>query len=65
MEELNQALYNPSELIQDKEYVMKKLGFSEKEFDHLMEMTPKSHLDYPNSMWLINVGIKIKRFFEI
>ncbi len=62
--ELNKALYDPVELQRDKEYVLKKLDYSESEFDQLMAAPPKSHLDYPNSMWLINLGRCIKKRFE-
>ena len=33
---------------QDKEYVAKKLGLSEAEFDELMALPLKTHHDYPN-----------------
>jgi N-acetyl sugar amidotransferase len=44
--DLEKPLYNPIELIQDKEYVVKKLGFSAEEFDQIMNEIPKSHFDY-------------------
>jgi hypothetical protein len=46
LEELKLPLYHPQELIQDKEYVVKKLGFTMEEFDELMNAKPKSHLDF-------------------
>ncbi len=64
LEELNKELYDTTELIQEKEYVIKKLDFLEKEFDQHMRMPPISHLDYPNSMWLINVGRKVRKLFD-
>jgi len=36
------------DLERDKEYVLKKLGFSNEEFERLMTMPVKSHLDYAN-----------------
>ena len=57
--------YDHLELVQDKEYVIKKLGFTESEFDRIMAEPPKSHLDYPNSKWLIETGRKFREFFDL
>lgn len=46
--ELEREIYPQDELRKDKEYVVKKLGFSEEEFDDIMQQSPKSHMDYPN-----------------
>lgn len=46
LEELEKPLYDPKELITDKEYVIKKLGFTPSEFDELMQSPPKSHFDF-------------------
>ena len=46
LEELKLPLYNPKELIQDKEYVIKKLGFTMDEFDALMTSTVRSHYNF-------------------
>jgi hypothetical protein len=44
--ELKLPLYDSKELIQDKEYVIKKLGFTSTEFDTLMKAPPKNHYDF-------------------
>ena len=46
LEELKKPLYDPTELKNDKEYVVKKLGFTMEEFDELMKQAPKSHYDF-------------------
>jgi N-acetyl sugar amidotransferase len=46
--ELEKPLYPPDELLQEKEYVLKKLGFTESEFDRLMAQPPVPH-DYYRS----------------
>ena len=46
LEELKQPLYDSKELLEDKEYVVKKLGFSMEEFNQLMNEKPKSHYDF-------------------
>jgi len=44
--ELSEPIYNPSELIQDKEYIVKKLGLTLEEFDDLMKEAPRRHEDF-------------------
>jgi N-acetyl sugar amidotransferase len=44
--ELTAPLYNPADLKTDKEYVMKKLGLSQEEFDQIMKLPVKRHQDY-------------------
>jgi len=40
----------PAELLrQDREYVLKKLGLSEEDYDRILREKPRSHRDYPNS----------------
>lgn len=46
LEELKQPMYDPKELIQDKEYVVKKLGFTSDEFNEMMKSKPNSHYDF-------------------
>ncbi len=51
-------------LIQDRDYVMKKLGLSEEEFKSIIEATNKTYKDYPNNeaLWKkFNGLIKIAR----
>lgn len=61
--ELERPIYNPLEMKQDKDYVLKKLGFSENEFDSLMKEPPKSHLDYPSDEWMFKLWNKYKPGF--
>lgn len=44
--ELEKPLYNPQELKGDKEYVLKKFGLSEKEFDGIMKLQVRKHTDF-------------------
>ena len=46
--ELKRPLYKESELVADKEYVIKKLGFTEKEFDEIMN----NYYSILNDIWL-------------
>ena len=44
--ELEKPLYAPEELRKDKEYVLKKLGFTEGEFDRIMQEKPVPHSSF-------------------
>ena len=54
MAELNKPLYQPEELEEEKSYVLKKLGFTEEEFDKLMNEEPHSHLDFKTDQHMFN-----------
>lgn len=62
MEELRKPPYDPIELNIDKQYVIKKLDFTEQEFDQLMKEKPKHHLDYPSDEWVFNIWRKFKPY---
>jgi N-acetyl sugar amidotransferase len=44
--EMDKEIYPPGILKEDKEFVLKKLGFTEEEFERIMARPPKSHTDY-------------------
>ena len=46
--ELNKDLYPADSLKSDRDYVIKKLGLSESEFQSIMDTPPKSYTEYPN-----------------
>lgn len=46
LKELEEPLYDPVELEADKEFVIKKLGFTAEEFDAIMKEEPRSHYDF-------------------
>jgi hypothetical protein len=46
LQALKADLYNPLELVNDKQYVLKKLDFSEEEFDKIMKEKPNRHADF-------------------
>jgi N-acetyl sugar amidotransferase len=47
LEELEKPLYEESDLRNDREFVLKKLGFSEQEFLDIMSQAPHEHHEYP------------------
>jgi N-acetyl sugar amidotransferase len=50
--ELEEPLYGPGELAEDNEYLRKKLGFTERDLEEIMQAPAKSHRDYPNRAWI-------------
>lgn len=52
------------QLESDKEFVIKKLGFSHNEFEQILAAKPKSHLDYPSIINIINKLRKIKNVIQ-
>lgn len=66
VKELARPAYNTEELQADKEYVLKKLGFTEEEFDEIMKTPPVPHTAYPNSAMLIAAATdKKKRMMKL
>ncbi len=67
--EIEKPPYDEIELILEKKFVLKKLGFSSDEFDKIMQSPPKSHLDYKSVMHFFNLGSlykqKLLRIFKI
>ncbi len=62
--ELSKPLYTNSELTIDKEFVMKKLGFSQTEFENIMNDSPKSHLEYKSDEWIFNINRVIRKLLK-
>jgi N-acetyl sugar amidotransferase len=56
--ELEKPLYANHELIRDMSFVLKKLGFSESEFDQIMASQPVPHECYPTDKYLMEPLIK-------
>ena len=46
LKQLSEPIYPPNELKQDKEYVLKKFGLSETEFEAIMKTPPRRHEDF-------------------
>lgn len=59
LEKLHKQPYPDDKIKEDKDYVLKRLDLSTKEFERLMSLPPKSFLDYPT----YHSTIKKLRFF--
>lgn len=63
LSELAEPLYKPGELQEDKRFILKKLGFSEAEFDKIMSETPIPHDFYPSDAVYIRPLIRFAKLF--
>jgi N-acetyl sugar amidotransferase len=64
IEVLKSELYPPEQLAHDKEYVYKKLGVNDTEFNQIMNLPVKSYLDYPNSERLLSLVYRLYYFLR-
>lgn len=64
IKEMEKSIYKEELLKTDKEYVLRKLGLTENEFEKIMNTPPKSHYDYKSSDRLLRFFISIYRIFE-
>lgn len=54
LKEMEAPPYPEDEMAKDKEYIIKKLGLTEDEFDNLMALPPKKHSDYKSGIKLLS-----------
>ena len=64
LETLKEPLYDPDELRHDKDYVLKKLGFVEKEFQSIIKMDPVPHDHYPTDRNFVSSLMSIYFVFK-
>lgn len=60
LEEMKKPIYPPTQLKEDKEFVLKKLGLSDDEFEKIMKLPIKKHTDYPS---YFNKHYKYQKWF--
>lgn len=53
LEEIEQELYEPDKLIEDRDFVIKKLGLTDQEFEEIMARPIKTYRDYPSNYLLL------------
>ncbi len=51
LDELKKPIYDKEQLIIDKEFVLKKLGFSEEEFNAILKLPIKNHTDFETEQY--------------
>lgn len=62
--EYAQPAYDPLQLKEDKEFVLKKLGFSEEEFKEYMRAPARDHYDYPSVKKYWDIYFNAVAFFR-
>jgi hypothetical protein len=64
LEELEKEQYDPSLLRQDREFVLKKFGMGEDDYEKLLSIPLHSHLDYPNLHMLYMRSNRLLKYFK-
>lgn len=62
LDELDKALYDEKELNEDKEYIAKKLGVTNEEFESILNMPSHDYTDFANMEKKYNKMKKIQNF---
>jgi len=65
LEKLRKTSYEEDLMLEDKEYIAKKLRISLNEFEEIINSPNKTPLDYKNSLWLIKLGTFILKILKI
>lgn len=64
LEEMKKDPYSSRELLEeDKEYVIKKLGLTEEEFEKIMSLPIKTFRDYPNNYFILSKVVPFVKIF--
>jgi N-acetyl sugar amidotransferase len=63
LEELDKPTYDRDLQQQDKAFVAKKLGVSERELDAIFALPNRPYSDYASNAALFDMGLKVKRMF--
>ncbi len=65
MELMKNPPYENNQLLQeDKNFVLKKLGFTSGEFENYLHAPPVSHTHYPSNKWIYGLLLKAQRFMR-
>lgn len=65
MKQVSKPIYSRTELSADREFVLKKLGFSEDEFENIMKQEPVSHDFYRSNKKYFDFFRKAYEFFKV
>lgn len=65
LEKLSEKPYNSELMYDDMKYIAKKLGISYEEFKEIISGDIKTHKDYKNSLWAIQLSIKIAKIIGV
>jgi hypothetical protein len=62
--EMKQPVYPPELLRQDMQFVMKKFGLSQEQFDAIMQAPNREAQDYPSHYFLFHTLRRYKNIFR-
>jgi hypothetical protein len=65
LEQLKGDIYAPELAAQDYDFVLKKFGLTTAEYESLLGLPPKSHLDYPNLSVLYIRSSRLLEWFKM
>lgn len=57
--------YDEYQMQRDKKYIARKLGITAEEFDKIIDGPNKTPADYKNSMWAIELAVRVAKLFGI
>jgi N-acetyl sugar amidotransferase len=58
------SIYTINEMIQDRDYILKKLEITLEDWDTIMKQDAKTEDDYPSNKAIINIMVKVKRILK-
>ncbi len=61
LEELTRPHYDPRQIELDREYVIKKFGIDEREFDRIMREPPRPHDAFATDQFVLDAAFELKR----
>jgi N-acetyl sugar amidotransferase len=61
---LNEPLFRPEALAIEKEYVLKKLGYSDAEWERILQKPAIPHESLPNNSWMFDLSNPLVRFIR-
>ena len=64
LDQLKVELYPEDQFLRDKEYVCRKFGISETEFQEIMDLPVKTYKDYPNNELFLKLVYKLYYFIK-
>lgn len=65
LEEIKKNPYPSDELLkQDREFVLKKLGLTEEEFEHIMKLPVKTYRDYLSHSLILNIAFNFQELIK-
>ncbi|MBM4076522.1 MAG: N-acetyl sugar amidotransferase, partial [Planctomycetes bacterium] len=64
LREMKNDVYGGNDLQQDLEFVIKKFGLTEAQFEEIMTAAPKRHTDYPSNYMIYEKLTSLKKIFK-